>query len=140
MAVIDTSTDFGSRVAQRLADEQVIWLSTTGQDATPQPSPVWFYWDGASALIYSQPNKPKLHNIEGNPRVSLNLNSTFNGSDVIVLTGEAAVDPDAVPADQHAAFVAKYAEGIASINMTPASFAAAYSVAIRVTPDKLRGF
>ncbi|MFT4036548.1 MAG: TIGR03667 family PPOX class F420-dependent oxidoreductase [Thermomicrobiales bacterium] len=140
MAVIDTSTEFGSRVAQRLADEIVIWLTTTGAGDTPQPSPVWFYWDGESALIYSQPNKPKLRNIERNPRVSLNFNSSFEGGDVVVFTGNAVVEPDVTPADQHAAFVEKYTAGIASIGMTPASFAAAYSVGIRVTPDKLRGF
>ena len=72
---IDTSTEFGARVEQRLADERIIWLVTTDREGAPQPSPVWFIWDGESALMYSQPNTPKLRNIEANPRVSLHFNS-----------------------------------------------------------------
>ncbi|WAX58089.1 hypothetical protein M6B22_04785 [Jatrophihabitans cynanchi] len=31
-------TPFGDRVRERLADEQVIWLTTVGADGTPQPA------------------------------------------------------------------------------------------------------
>ncbi|MCA9878896.1 MAG: TIGR03667 family PPOX class F420-dependent oxidoreductase [Thermomicrobiales bacterium] len=136
---MDTSTAFGQRVATRLANDQVIWLATVDGYGTPQPVPVWFYWDGHTVLVYSQPDQPKLRNIARNHRVSLNFNSDFHGGDVVVLVGDAALDPAASPADQHQAYVEKYAGGIESISMTPASFAAAYSVAVRVTPTKVRG-
>ncbi len=45
------STPFGARVAQRLREEHLIWLTTVGADGTPQPNPVWFLWDGASVLV-----------------------------------------------------------------------------------------
>jgi len=54
--MIDLSTDFGARVARRLDDEIMIWLTTVRADGTPQPSPVWFLWIDQSILIYSQPN------------------------------------------------------------------------------------
>ena len=73
--VIDTSTDFGAGAAH-LQDDQVVWLTTVGPDQTPQPSPVWFLWDGETPLIYSQPGTPKLRNIGQHPRVSLNFNCT----------------------------------------------------------------
>jgi PPOX class probable F420-dependent enzyme len=140
MSIIDTSSDFGQRVARRLADEQVVWLTTADSSGTPQPVPVWFIWDGQTALIYSQPNQAKIRNIERSGQVSLNFNSDFHGGDVVVLTGTAEIEPSAPAADQNPAYIQKYADGIASINMTPESFAASYSVPIRVTPARLRGF
>lgn len=140
MSIIDTSSDFGQRAARRLTEEQVVWLSTVDGNGTPQPVPVWYIWDGQTALIYSQPDQAKIRNIERTGRASLHFNSDFHGGDVVILTGTAEIEPSAPPADQHTEYVAKYADGIASINMTPESFAASYSVPIRVTPAKLRGF
>lgn len=137
---IDTSTEFGARVARHLEADQVVWLTTVGPDLTPQPSPVWFLWDGDTALIYSQPNTPKLRNIGQRPRVSLAFNSTPSGEDVVVLTGDAWVDAGAPPASAVPAYIAKYADGLASLGMTPDAFARDYSVAVRVRPTKLRGF
>lgn len=140
MSIIDTSTDFGQRAARRLDEEQVAWLVTIDGSGTPQPVPIWFIWDGESALIYSQPNQAKIRNIERSGRASLNFNSDFHGGDVVVLTGAAEVDTAAPSVDQNPAFVEKYAEGFVSIDMTPETFAASYSVPLRVTPTKLRGF
>ena len=92
---IDTSTDFGARAARHLEDDRIIWLATVGPDGTPQPSPVWFLWDGDTVLIYSQPSTPKLRNIEQHPRVSLHFNCTPSGGDVVILTGDASVDTGA---------------------------------------------
>jgi hypothetical protein len=38
------------RVAQRLREDAVIWLTTVAANGTPQPNPVWFLWDGHSVL------------------------------------------------------------------------------------------
>ena len=70
---IDTTTERGARVAARLRDELVAWLVTVKPDGTPVPTPVWFWWDGETVLVYSQPGKPKLRNIAANPRVALAL-------------------------------------------------------------------
>jgi PPOX class probable F420-dependent enzyme len=136
---IDTSTDFGARVARHLADDQVVWLTTAGPDGTPQPSPVWFLWDGDTALVRSQPSTPKVRNIEQRPRVSLHFNCTPNGGDVVILTGDAWVEAGDAPATLDPAYVDKYAGGIQSIDMTPDDFAREYSVPIRIRPTSLRG-
>ena len=136
---IDTSSEFGARVARRLNAESVGWLTTMAADGAPQPSPIWFLWDGETALIYSQPNTPKLRHIAANPKVSLNLNGNDSGGDIVILTGQARVDEATPPAHQVPAYLAKYAEGLKGIGMTPESFAQAYSVPIRFTPAKLRG-
>jgi PPOX class probable F420-dependent enzyme len=137
---LDFSSDFGKRVAQRLRDETVVWLTTVRPDGTPEPSPVWFYWDGQSALIYSRPNNVKLANLQRDSRVSLNFDSDGNGGNIVVLTGDARIDPSAPPNDQMPEYLAKYRQLIGQIGFNPATFAQAYSVAIRVTPTKMRGF
>jgi len=137
--MIDLSTDFGARVARRLDDEIMIWLTTVRADGTPQPSPVWFLWIDQSILIYSQPNTQKLRNIGRNPKVALNFDGNGRGGDIVVFTGAARLDPSAPPSNQIAAYVEKYRESIARIKHTPESFAALYSVAVRVTPAGLRG-
>lgn len=137
--MIDTSTEFGQRVARRLEEERIIWLTTVNADNAPQPRPVWFWWDGETFLIYSQPDTYKLAHIERRPRVALNLDGDGRGGDIIVFTGQAYVDEEAPPADQVPAYAEKYREGFTGINMTPQQFAQTYSVPIRVRPTRLRG-
>jgi PPOX class probable F420-dependent enzyme len=136
---IDTSSEFGARAARRLNDELIGWLTTSASDGTPQPSPIWFLWDGETATIYSQPNTPKLRHIAANPNVSLHLDGDGRGGDIVILTGEAHVDEAIPPVQESPAYVAKYAGGIQSLKMTPESFGQAYSVPVRFTPKRLRG-
>lgn len=139
MVNIDTSTEFGERVTRHLEDDRIVWLSTAGSDGTPQPSPVWFLWDGDSVLIFSQPATPKVRNIEANARVSLHFNSNENGGDVVILIGDAQVDAETPAASALPAYVEKYIDGMNGISMSPEEFAAAYSVPVRVRPTSLRG-
>jgi PPOX class probable F420-dependent enzyme len=136
---IDTASDFGKRAARRFRDEMIYWLVTVDAAGTPQPSPVWALWDGATFLIYSQPDTPKLGNIPARPRVALHLDGDGKGGDIVVVTGDARIDREAPPADKVPAYVAKYREGMKRIGMTPESFARAYSVAVRIAPTRLRG-
>jgi PPOX class probable F420-dependent enzyme len=136
---IDPTTDFGKRVERRLRDEQIIWLTTVRRDGTPQPSPVWFLWDGESVLMYSRPNQQKQRNIERNAKVSLHFDGDGHGGNIVVITGTAEIVADAPPATGVPEYVAKYAEPIKQIGMDDAAFAQAYSVAIRITPTDVRG-
>ncbi|WP_431953432.1 TIGR03667 family PPOX class F420-dependent oxidoreductase [Nocardia lijiangensis] len=137
---VDTSTEFGAKVAERLGREFVLWLTTVGPSGTPQPNPVWFQWRDGEFLLFSQPDKAKVRNIARNPRVSLNLNSTDNGSEVVVLTGTARIAEEWPSDDEIASYTEKYTEGLVDIKMSVAEFYAEYSVPIRITPDRLRGF
>jgi PPOX class probable F420-dependent enzyme len=130
--------EISPKVAVRLRRELVIWLTTVRADGMPQPTPVWFLWDGDTFLIYSQPNARKLRNIAHDSRVALNLNCDESGSKVVVITGEASLDRAAPPVSQNPAYMRKYREGIAQIEMTPDSMASEYSVAIRVKPTRVR--
>jgi PPOX class probable F420-dependent enzyme len=136
----DPTTPFGERVARRLREEIVIWLTTTGADGTPQPAPVWFLWEGETFLIYTLTNAKRLAHIERNPHVALNFDSDGSGGDIVVFTGEAHRAPDETPADQNPAYAEKYRASIANEFQTAANFARGYPVALRIRPSKVRGF
>jgi PPOX class probable F420-dependent enzyme len=133
--------EISSSLEKRLREEKTIWLTTVRADGTPQSVPVWYLWDGETFLIFSQPTAQKLKNIAQNPKVSLIFAHTdvFGEEGFAVVTGEAAVDLSAPPSNQIAAYLDKYRDGIAAINFTPESLAAEFSVAIRVTPTRVRG-
>ena len=137
---IDFSTDLGRRVQDQLRREQVIWLTTTAADGTPQPRLVWFLWERDSVLIYSQPGTAKLGHIARSPRVALHFNSDPAGHQMSVLLGTATVDGSAVLARDNAAYLDKYREAIADLGSTPEQFSDAYAVPIRVRLERLRGF
>ena len=138
-AVIDEGTEFGARVARHLREEIVAWLTTVTPSGAPLPMPVWFVWDGAeSVLMYSMPGA-RVRNIEANPRVTLNFGGDGRGGDIVVLSGRAAIDRDAPPADRASDYLAKYDAHIARIGMTPETFAERYSVPVRIDLTRLRG-
>jgi len=139
--LVDTRTPFGKVAERMLRTERIVWLTTVSADGTPQPNAVWFIWDGDSALMYSIPNQAKLKNIARNPNVALNLDSKKEGDRLVILTGTAAVETNAPPLNKNRAYMAKYRTEIARLKLgTPAKMASEYSVAVRITPKKLRGF
>jgi PPOX class probable F420-dependent enzyme len=71
--------------------------------------------------------------------VSLNFNSDREAEEFAVLTGEARIVSDAPRGDDNPEYLEKYRDGIAGIGMTPEGFGRDFSVAIRVTPTKMRG-
>ncbi len=137
---IDLDTKFGRKVKKCLKNEQEIWLVTTGTDGTPQPRPVWFWWNGETFLIYSQTTAHKLKQIQANDHVALNFNTGNADADVVVMTGTAKLDPTAPSPIKHKEYFKKYRQGITNIGMTPEKFGEEYPVALRVTPKTLRGF
>jgi PPOX class probable F420-dependent enzyme len=136
----DPATDFGERVARRLRDEVVAWLTLVDGSGTPQPAPVWFLWDGETALIYSHGEAKRLDHLKANPRVSLNFDGDGGGSDIIVLTGEAEIVPDQPPVHENPVYLAKYGDRIKAGWETAENFASIYSVPIRFRARRVRGY
>ena len=137
---IDTSTDFGAMVDRRLREEGVLWLTTVDPAGAPQPTPVWFHWDGETVLIFSEPKVAKIRNIRSSPKVALSFNSDVHGGQIAVFNGQARIS-DARPGEARMTeYLTKYAEGIRSLNLTPEKMLAQYSAVILVTPEKVRGW
>jgi PPOX class probable F420-dependent enzyme len=140
MSFIDTTTPFGERAARRLRESRIGWLTTVRRDGLPQPSPVWFLWDGEDTFfLFSQPDAQKLRNIRRNPRVSLNLDGDGSGGDIVIVSADAEIDEQAPAAHEVPAYVAKYGWGFERLRMTAEQFAATYSVPVRLRATRLRG-
>jgi PPOX class probable F420-dependent enzyme len=137
---IDESTEFGARAVRHLREDPVVWLTTVGDRGVPSPNPVWFLWDGASTvLVYSLPRADRVRHLRARPAVSLNFAGDGAGGDIVVLSGTAAPAPDDPAADAVAEYVAKYADAIPRIGLTPRTFAERYSLPVRITLTRLRG-
>ena len=133
----DLPIDRRSRVETRLQTNLMAWLTTVSPTGKPDLVPVWFLLrDDDSVLVYSQPSKAKLRNIDANPNVALGLDVTDIGRDVIRIEGTAVRATDHPPADRVPEYVAKYVERIGAIFGTPERFAEAFSEAIVITPRK----
>jgi PPOX class probable F420-dependent enzyme len=130
--------DRRQRVESRLRTNLMAWLTTVTPAGKPDTVPVWYLLrDDETVLVYSQPGKAKLRNIDHNPAVALGLDVTDLGRDVIRLEGTALRDRDAPPADQIPEYVAKYVERIAAIFGTAERFAGLFSEAVVITPTRL---
>jgi PPOX class probable F420-dependent enzyme len=136
----DPGTPFGERVARRLRDEKLIWLTTVGVDGTPQPNPVWFLADGSTVLVYNQVIARRLRHIQRNPRVSLNFDSAANGDDVVILTGRAHVVENHPLAHENPVYMDKYGASAIAISGDVEGFSREYPIAVHITIERVRGF
>jgi PPOX class probable F420-dependent enzyme len=138
--VLDETTAFGRRAADRLREEIIGWLTTVTSEGAPRPIPIWFLWDSdRSVLLYSRPGKRKLANIAANPRVSLSLDSDGIDADIVICWGEARISDDP-PANRVAGYVGKYAERIEALGWTPDGFADDFSVPLRIDLTRVHGW
>jgi PPOX class probable F420-dependent enzyme len=115
------------------------WLTTVRPDGQPISVPVWFLMraDG-TILLYSQPGKEKLRNLAANPKVSLTLDVTDIGRNIVRIEGTIRQVTHEPPANEQPAYLAKYTERIAALFGTPERFAELFSAALVVTPARLR--
>ena len=135
-----TTVQLTQRQIDRLASEQVIWLTTVNSSGEPVPTPVWFLWSGGEFLVFSAPETPKLANISRTGAVAFNFNSTEHGGDVAVFRGAARLDPEGPTPEEWEQYVAKYGGGFASLDTSPEEFRDQYSTLIRVVPEHVRGW
>jgi hypothetical protein len=57
----------------------------------------------------------------------------------VVFTGLARILENAPPAEEVEIYLEKYRVGLKRLDLTPEAFAQRYRIAIRVTPETLRG-
>jgi PPOX class probable F420-dependent enzyme len=136
--MIDGTTEPGARALDRLGRELVIWLTTVAPSGQPQSAPVWFLWEDDAILVYSVKGSARARNIAGQPRVALNLNSSPGGGDLVVLEGEAVLDPSIPASSDHPAYAAKYRPLLDEYGWTPEYFATEYPDPIRIRVTKAR--
>jgi PPOX class probable F420-dependent enzyme len=126
-------------VERRLQSNLMAWLTTVRPNGQPETVPVWFYVrDDETVLLYSRPGAVKLRNLAVNPRVTLVLDVTDIGRDVIRVEGIAQVVNGHPAATAVPGYLTKYLERMSALFGSPESFAEDFSVAIVIVPAKLR--
>jgi PPOX class probable F420-dependent enzyme len=88
--------------------------------------------------MYSQPGA-RVRNVLANPKVTLNFDGDGRGGDIVVLSGTARIEAGAPSADANPAWLAKYTGQIEQFGMTPASYAARFSVPLRIRLTRVDG-
>jgi PPOX class probable F420-dependent enzyme len=139
MTDIDESTPGGAHAARLLREAQIGWITTVRPDGQPQSSPVWFHWDGSTALTMSQPTAPKLANLRANPRLSLHLDSDGEGGGIVTAEGTAEVLPGLPDPARLAGYRQKYDQVARErLHWTPEELLARFSVGVLITPARWR--
>ncbi len=136
---LDTTQPEAAHIDKRLRSDIVIWLGSVRADGRPHLVAVWFLWDGDTFLIFSQPGKQKVRNLQQNRNVVLALDNTQGGGDVIVVEGQATLLDTADVNAAFPAFEQKYSTHIKQLGMTPEAMAKSYSQPIRIVPTKFVG-
>jgi PPOX class probable F420-dependent enzyme len=138
--MLELSDSKGAHIDQRLRREPIIWLSSVRPDGRPHLVPIWFLWDGAAILFFSQPAAQKVRNLRHNPQVMLALDSADAGEDIVLLEGRAELLGDNAPRSTLPEYAQKYAALMARIEMAADWHAAEYNQAIRVKIERLVRF
>lgn len=132
---LDHTADLERR-EQRLNDDLIAWLGTTRSDGRPHLVPVWFVWDGQELLILSQPTTQKVRNLSINPRVTIALDDTRGGQDLVILDGEAMLTAESLDSTRVTTYLRKYATQLAEMDWSPEAYLAEYTQAIVVRPTR----
>jgi PPOX class probable F420-dependent enzyme len=132
----DQTKPNNAHVEQRLREEPIIWFTTVRVDGRPHTVPVWFLWDGETFLIFSQPGNLKIRNLQRNPHITLALDGTKQGVDVVTVEGEAELLSEPSRNMKVPAYFEKYAASIKNMGVDPERLAEDYSQPIRIKPTK----
>jgi PPOX class probable F420-dependent enzyme len=132
----DPTTERGAHALDRLANDEVGWLTTVTAAGQPQTMPIWFLWTDGELLVYSDHRARRNSNVAANPNVSLHLADDGTGGDIVVVEGAARIDPTYPQVVDNAAYLAKYGDRIDSNLGGPAEMARTYNQVIRIRPTR----
>ena len=132
----DQTKPQNAHVEQRLREEPIVWFTTVRPDGRPHTVPVWFLWDGETFLIFSQPGNVKIRNLQRNPHITLALDGTNQGGDVVTVEGEAELLSEPSRNILVPAFGEKYASMIKTMGVDIDRLLEDYSQPIRIKPAK----
>lgn len=127
--------EFSDEVTARLESDHFGWLTTVAKSDQPVPRLVWFYFDGADVIVYSQPSAAKVRHIRNHPQVSFNLDSDGDGAGIIAVGGTATVDSEDSDPRRDEPFWEKYADHAALISLTDAL--GGFNLRLRISVNKV---
>lgn len=133
--MLDLTQERDAHIDQRLRESLIVWLNSVRADGRPHSAAVWFLWDGHQILIFSQDNQ-KVRNLRQNPQVTLAVDDTKGGDDVVTVEGTAELVDDPTIKTTLPAYAEKYADQLQALGWTAEQMSQSYRQAIRITPTK----
>ena len=134
-ATLDLASPKDAHIDQRLRSDLIIWLTTVRPDGRPHTIPVWFLWDGSTVLVFSRPGQ-KLRNLRHSPNVTIALDNSQNGRDVVLFDGVAEMLDKSSVNTTLPEYVEKYGHLIQRNGWTPESMSRTYDQPILITPTR----
>jgi PPOX class probable F420-dependent enzyme len=138
--MLDLSSARDAAIDRRLRDDLIIWLTTVGPTGRPHSVPVWFWWDGAAIVIYSEPETRKIRDLRRNKAVALALETRDEGEEVIFFEGDAELTSEPSTELMPPEFGEKYAHLFPRNDSTPEKMAAQYSQPIRINGARVKAW
>ena len=136
----DPDDTWGAYALERLRTEKIAWLTTVTPSGQPLTMPIWFLWVDGEVLVYGDRRARRNANIEANQRVSLHLPANKSGGDILVIEGDARIDPDLPLPPDNPAYLEKYGEWIDTYVGGAVRMAQTYSMQIRIKPTRVLGY
>lgn len=134
--MLDPTDPKRAHVDRRLRVEPILWLASTRPDGRPHLVPVWFWWDGETILVFSEPTAQKIRNLRHSPHVIVALDTAGQAEDVVVVRGTAELTEKSSTDLMPPAFERKYEALFPHAGTNPERMKAQYSQPIRIRPTK----
>ena len=81
------SVEITPQVDAFLRETRVAVLSTIGPDGAPRTLPIWYLWDGAAPVLFTNRGTRKWRNIQADPRVSLCVDHRAVPYEAVIIDG-----------------------------------------------------
>jgi len=78
---------------EMLASKIPARLAYIATDGTPRVIPIWFHWNGKDIVMGTPPKAPKLKALKKNPRVSMTIDNNEFPHKVLLIRGNARLEP-----------------------------------------------
>lgn len=99
-------------LSQELLKRDVGRLAFVAKDGTPRVLPIGIFWNGSEVVMCTSKNARKLKALRRNPSVALTIDTEVHPPHILLLRGEAELDPvDGIPEE--------YLQTSGSYKMTP---------------------
>ncbi|MBD5784794.1 pyridoxamine 5'-phosphate oxidase family protein [Cellulosimicrobium terreum] len=79
-------------LSQELLARDLTRLAYVARDGTPRVIPIAFAWNGATIVMCSPPNAPKIHALRRDPAVALTIDTEAHPPAILLVRGRAELD------------------------------------------------
>jgi PPOX class probable F420-dependent enzyme len=127
-------------VQKLLSEPNLARLAYVGANGRPHVVPIWFAEEAGEIIMVTGPKAAKLRGLEANPAVALTIDSSQPPYKVLLIDGDAALEPVEGMAPEYRPIVQRYLGPAAEAYLAQLLPRVKRQVRIRVTPRSWRVF